>query len=448
LTALFFSRADSFQTPHTFIQYQYRQYVNPDYQGNEYDEYFGDEPTSSLDCHSPDTSWKLLGVYRQEFYQFIEQISKHLWAIDEYEYVVALAGLSYMSDSDCFQVGQTNSGDAVYAGVAPQPYGYFEMALYTDDYCLTPDTSLGMTYDDYGLQSDINLGSKDATDDDSYYWAYEWWYDTQEYTLTNLNQVYEEYKYCTSCVDYPTYQDGYFIGDDGTDDDDLINQCWKFYSHDSYTCEADCIAKAHAQGSILSIEYGDTTFGKSISGFYQQRDASTGEVKSSESPFQRLMANAALTASFLLFVATFLAFAVARRSRYRESRSARSRRLLDDDDEGRSRRSRRSSKAKHGSGGGEVDGLFRGASSTRSKSRKHGSSSRSKSRSKSKSGRASSSHRSSSKHRDRSESKRSRSYEPPNEESTRRSSSKAAGTPGGGAGGGGSSSQRPNEEYL
>jgi len=368
------------------------QYVNPDYQGNEYDEYFGDEPTSRLDCHSPDSNWQLLGVYRQEFYQYIEQISKHLWAIDEYEYVVALAGLAYMTDDDCFQVGQTNNGQAIYGGVAPQEYGRFEMALYTDQYCLTPDTSLGMTFDDFGLQNDIDLGSKDATDDDSYSWAYEWWYDTQEYTLTNLNQVYDEYRYCTSCVDYPTYQDGYFIGDDGTDDDDLINQCWKFYSHDSFTCEADCIAKAHAQGTILSVQYGDTTFGKVRSNFYSQTNASEAV---GDSPFQRLLANAALTASFLLFVATFLAFAVARRSRYRESRSSRSRRLLDDDDDGKSRRSHRKSKHR------DEDGLFR--SSGRSKSGSRRSSSRHGSTSKTRS----SSKRSSSK------SKRSSSYDPP-----------------------------------
>jgi hypothetical protein len=67
------------------------QYVNPNYQGYEYKEYFGDSPYSKLDCHASDTEWKLLGVYRQEFYQYIEQISKHLWAIDDYEYVVALA---------------------------------------------------------------------------------------------------------------------------------------------------------------------------------------------------------------------------------------------------------------------------------------------------------------------------------------------------------------------
>ena len=356
------------------------QYINPNYQGNEYNEYFGDAPTSILDCHSPDTNWQLLGVYRQEFYQFIEQISKHLWAIDEYEYVTALAGLAYMTDDDCFYVGQDSSGNYIYAGVAPREYGYFEMALYTDQYCITPNDGLGVTFDDFGLTSGINLGSKDATDDDGHSWAYDWWYGAQEYTLTNLNEVYNEYKYCTSCVDYPTYQDGYFIGDSGTDDDDLINQCWKFYSHDSYTCEAECIAMAHAQGTILSLKYGDVTFGKTSRSFYQQDPYTVESRAVHESPFSRLLANAALTGSFLLFVATFLAFAVARRSRYREGKGSKSRRLLDDEDDKRSRKSRRSSTK-------EGDGLFRSSSRNRSSSRKDGSSSK---RSSSKSKRSSS----------------------------------------------------------
>ena len=285
-----------------------------------------------------------------------------------------------MTDADCFQVGNDNNGNAIYAGVAPQPYGKFQMALYTDEYCLVPDESLGMTFDDYGLTSDIDLGSKDETDDDGYSWAYADWYATQEYTLTNLNDVYEEFKYCTSCVDYPTYQDGYFIGDDGTDDDDLINQCWKFYSHDSFTCEAECISMAHAQGTILSLKYGDATFGKTTSNFYQ--NSKEGRAKGSEdTALARLLANAFLTFSFLLFIATFLAFAVARRSRYRESRSSRSRRLLDDEDgKGSRSKSRRSSRGKSS----DADGLFK-SSRSKSSSRKSRSSSkgkRSKSRSK------------------------------------------------------------------
>ena len=55
------------------------QYVDPDYAGGGYEEYFGEDAPGTLDCHSPDTTWQLLRVYRQEFYQFIEQISKHLW---------------------------------------------------------------------------------------------------------------------------------------------------------------------------------------------------------------------------------------------------------------------------------------------------------------------------------------------------------------------------------
>jgi hypothetical protein len=392
--------------------------VNPNYQGDEYNEYFGDDPTGVLDCHSPDTEWQLLGVYRQEFYQYIEQISKHLWAIDEYEYVVALAGLAYMTDYDCFGVGYDSSGNYIYAGVAPQPYGKFEMALYTDTYCLEPDTSLGMTYDDFGMGSDVDLGSKDATDDDGKNWAADWWYDTQEYTLTQLNDVYEEYKYCTSCVDYPTYQDGYYIGDYGTDDDDLINQCWKFWSHNSYTCEAECIEKANAQGTILSITYGDTVYGKTSSSFYTRDYSSVHKsAEESESPLARLLANAFLTLSFLLFVATFLAFAVARRSRYRESRSSRSRRLLDGGDgdgDNRSRRSRRS-KSQVRSSHKDGDGLFKSSAGASSRS-KSGGGERAKSSGASRRSVRSSSNRS----RKSSSRARGKSYDPPKGERSER----------------------------
>jgi hypothetical protein len=57
---------------------------------------------SQLDCHSPTTQWILLGVYRQEFYQYIEQISKHLWAITDYQYVVAVAGSYFINYSIVF----------------------------------------------------------------------------------------------------------------------------------------------------------------------------------------------------------------------------------------------------------------------------------------------------------------------------------------------------------
>eukprot|EP00957_Ditylum_brightwellii_P160852 12247355-Ditylum_brightwellii.AAC.1 len=111
----------SYSTPFT------SKYVDPNYSGGEYDEYYGDNAPGVLDCHESDTQWILLGVYREEFYQYIEQISKHLWAIDEYEYIVARAGLLYMTDGDCWAVGEDNNGNVLYGGVQPMAGATFQM---------------------------------------------------------------------------------------------------------------------------------------------------------------------------------------------------------------------------------------------------------------------------------------------------------------------------------
>lgn len=364
----------------------YATYINPNYQGQEYAEYFDEDGNrrENLDCHDPDSEWQLLGVYRQEHYQYIEQISKHLWAITEEEYVVALAGLAFMTKYQCYVVGNGNNGEYLYVGVKPVSQGDTEVALYTDSQCLIEDSS-GLNPDDFVQQSDVYLGSKDK--ESSLYFAYDWWNAAQESTLTNMNTVYEKFKYCTTCVDYPTYQDGYFIGDYGTDDDDVINQCWKFWSHNAYICENDCLSKANAQGTIMHINYAGRSYGYTDPSFYTEdysamssaigsgatSSASRTSSRSDlESPLARLLANAFLTLTFLLFVATFLAFAVARRSRYRENRSSRSRRLLDDDHQSRRSASRsRRSKSRDPRGGSAGDGLFRDdkSSSRRSKSR-------------------------------------------------------------------------------
>lgn len=365
-------------------------YVNPNYGGGGRDEYFtysyndeddGTTSVNNLDCHSPDTEWELMGVYRQEFYQFIEQISKHLWAIDDYEYVVALAGLAYMSDDDCYGVGYDGNGNYLYAGIQPYTGGMYMIALYTDAQCLTLDTSSGLTFDDFGMTNDMDLGSKDdgCLDDDALSTLYGYWVATQEYTLELLNEVYSEYKYCTLCMDYPTYQDGYFIGDTGTDDDDLINQCWKFHSHDSFTCEAGCIALGDQQGSILQITYDSASYGTSWDGSSGAGSTtvfdhySKGYTSDAGSNLERFKANAFLTFNGVLFIATFLAFSVARGSRLDSSDKSRS--LLSKTDKKKSRSSSRSKKSRRSKSGGSSSRRKPGSSVARSSSRRKTSSS-------------------------------------------------------------------------
>ena len=286
-----------------------------------------------------------------------------------------------MTKNECFGVGYDENGNQLYAAVQPTEGGRFQMGLYSDAQCLYLNTDTSYTYDDFGEKSDLYLGSKDQTDDDAFhYQAYQYWYDTQEYTFENLNTVYNDYRFCTSCVDYPTYQDGYFIGDDGTDDDDLINQCWKFYSHDSFNCDADCIAMAAAQGTITWINYNGKQFGTLIEDQYKQShegtrlgDSGTTVASSTNDGhrLERLKANLFLTVAGIVFVATFLAFAVARGSSKKKVKStsrSRSRRLLDDDHDD----ARRSSRSTSGR-----------SAKSRSKSRSGMSSSKSRSKSRS-----------------------------------------------------------------
>jgi hypothetical protein len=287
------------------------------------------------------------------------------------------SGLAYMSNYECFQVGQSKtSGATVYASVAPQPQGDFQMALYTDNRCLVPDTNTGYTYDDFGLTTGMSLSDKgDVNDDTVASTLYTYWQAAQEYTFTNLNKVYDEYKYCTLCLDYPTYQDGFFIGDSGTDDDDLINECWKFHSHNSYTCDSDCIALGDAQKSITQIAYGGRVFGSSwdgtsgvsyekpnyngdsssssTSGNNSQKDHKT---MSSSQKFEDLKANFFLTFSGILFLATFLAYAVAKNSVPVVDKE-KSRSLLTDEEKERARprSERRKSKGRSQSKRGRPD---------------------------------------------------------------------------------------------
>lgn len=216
------------------------------------------EYSSRLDCHTLDNDWLLLGVYKEQFYDYFEQISKHLWHYSSYEYTIATKGLDYMGDGDCEWVGTNQYGDYLYKAPMPLQGGGFIIGLYVDDQCLVPN-------DDDTVNADSVGGNyyNQKIDWNDYY-GYGNGYgnvNVEEYTMTLFNEVYESFKYCTLCLDYPSYQDGYFNGD-GYDGDDLINQCWKFYSHDTYICDTECVATADAQGTINAFRYGQKVYGK------------------------------------------------------------------------------------------------------------------------------------------------------------------------------------------
>lgn len=56
---------------------------------------------SSLVCHGTSTDWILLDIYCQDVYEYFEQIIKHVWYYDNYEYIVVSACLEYLGDNAC-----------------------------------------------------------------------------------------------------------------------------------------------------------------------------------------------------------------------------------------------------------------------------------------------------------------------------------------------------------
>jgi len=58
-------------------------------------------------------------------------------------------------------------------------------------------------------------------------------------------------------VIYPTFQDGDLTSgvEDGYQHDELINQCWKFWSHNAYWCSSTCAHMAASQGGLVSMDH-------------------------------------------------------------------------------------------------------------------------------------------------------------------------------------------------
>merc|ERR1719215_2179118 len=313
-----------------------------------------------LDCHKRDSSYDLLGVYRQDYYQFLEQLTKHVWATDSYEYNIMLATLEYTS-TYCSVAGYYG-GEPLYVDVMPVRGGDLQMGLYTDDQCIQSLNDKDVTYDDfvdnardYDEEEDENAEDEEEAEYDDGEEEEEAEYDDggeevnegnrdrnlsedfgdgndysylMDYTLYEFNNIFDTFRKCTNCVDYPSYQDGELNGYYGTDEDVLVNQCWKFHSHDSYACEADCLALATAQGTILNIKYGGVIFGNAASKEEVERISATKNLNHSSTVY--------LGVSMALFVFSFISFAAARGNQKRMQKNIRKyqKGLLNDDDNG------------------------------------------------------------------------------------------------------------------
>mmetsp|Transcript_3814 Transcript_3814/g.5816 ORF Transcript_3814/g.5816 Transcript_3814/m.5816 type:complete len:526 (+) Transcript_3814:231-1808(+) len=273
------------------------------------DYYFADDHEGKVDCHKSSTNWKLLGVYKISVHMFIQQLMKHIWATGEFDYKVAQAVYQYVGNGGCNEVGYDpdDNNSVLYGGVMPLAGGDIRMALYTDEDCLIPYNG-DLTYDDFASfepEDDQYFVFDDAT------YSEMWEENVIDYRLTYFNEMFDMFKTCNLCIDYPSYQDG--------EDTNDINQCWKFYSHNSPACEGDCIAMAMSQGTIRSIQFGDLIYYGSIT---ERETSRYYEPKYSidQDYVDHVAANTFLAASLIFCIGASTFYLYMRGSRYKLKR--------------------------------------------------------------------------------------------------------------------------------
>ena len=99
----------------------------------------------------------MIGTYMVEQYQFLEQMTKHLWAEGTVGRSIMLNTLAYLGGPngyDCYPLGYsiTDGSTLVYGALAPGSTGTATMGIYSTMYCVTLTEDHG-TWDDYVIDN-------------------------------------------------------------------------------------------------------------------------------------------------------------------------------------------------------------------------------------------------------------------------------------------------------
>ena len=242
-----------------------------------------------MDCHEPNTHFKLVGVYKETdgLADFAQQLFKHqgycLWNEEKYEFMQSYAD---WWPSYCRQLYYSSyyGGTTLYMDLRPQPEGNITVGIYTDNTCSVPSS---YTFGDYIMMYYSYYGNYDAGSQ-----VVETW----EYAIQTWNAYMQTYKVCQPCKAYNLYdQDDEeeggngsgdnngrmrFLGEDNGNDDTVEEEQWGYNCYDDagYTNCHQCnkfasqtdmavateqdLERADRQGSILRIKVGRKTYGK------------------------------------------------------------------------------------------------------------------------------------------------------------------------------------------
>eukprot|EP00590_Aulacoseira_subarctica_P007695 CAMPEP_0172418252 /NCGR_PEP_ID=MMETSP1064-20121228/4771_1 /TAXON_ID=202472 /ORGANISM="Aulacoseira subarctica , Strain CCAP 1002/5" /LENGTH=633 /DNA_ID=CAMNT_0013157107 /DNA_START=225 /DNA_END=2126 /DNA_ORIENTATION=- len=234
-------------------QVLYSVYVNPKYEDGGIGAYsyydqktkkwkcYSDNCSLKMDCHLPETEWKLLGIFKIDSISdqdgWMEQLFKHqgvcIWGEDTY-YFASLTRKS-MPDKCQATSQQLADGTYLYYDVKPQLDANITLGLYTDNMC-SQEYEGSVKYDVFAL-----AGSEE------WHWVY-------------FNEAMNVYKQCQPCLAYDLAYDGFDCYDKAGYTN--CNQCMKFSN--KAQCEiatkSDVMLAARQRG-LISFEFNGITYG-------------------------------------------------------------------------------------------------------------------------------------------------------------------------------------------
>jgi hypothetical protein len=317
-------------------------YVDVDYEGGGIGEYsyfdrkngiwdttaceeVGNTRCAKMDCHLPDTHFKLLGFFKEPGYeQWMEQLFKHegicVWDDNEYNF---MQNHRQVWPVNCIATDSVDEdGNTLYFDTKPLSQGRMDIGLYTDWRCsvdymgsISPTEVLQNVDDDYYYNEDRDDNSEEDSNGDIY---------QLETNLATWNDALDVFKVCQPCVAYnlgyipdDKYNDREGEDEDGNyfdcyDDADYtnVNQCMKFRTHtDMYTATFQDIHMASQQGTIVEVDIMGKTYG--VGGFTDAQKSTYTETSQKSKVRTTMGGNIFLLVSVSLLVVGFVSFFLA-----------------------------------------------------------------------------------------------------------------------------------------
>lgn len=183
----------------------------------------GESRCAKMDCHLPDTNWKLLGFYKHRSYSdWMEQLFKHeamcIWSDDEYSFMKN-ARQAWPQGCTVSQV-IANNGQQIYYDLKPTIGGGITVGLYTDTKCVEEYRSWGSN-DQVTVENVVgnilanNGGSHDSRDNNNNY-NYDTAQNTFEESLALWDESFDAFKICQPCVAHDLNNYGNNADDDAS----------------------------------------------------------------------------------------------------------------------------------------------------------------------------------------------------------------------------------------